>query len=137
MTGYNNFYEFGTDKTDPARYAGSLRTRPGTVQVDGLVKRPGTWDIDALLKLAPPEERVYRLRRMIGLYAFFYATFHFFSYVWLDQFFDWPEIVKDIAKRPFITVGVADCLLLIPLVTFSDRMIRRLGKRWRQLHRLV
>ncbi|MBS1191432.1 MAG: sulfite oxidase subunit YedY [Rhodocyclaceae bacterium] len=66
VTGYNNFYEFGTGKEDPARRAGSLRTRPWTVAVEGLVKRPATYDIDTLLKLAPPEERVYRLRCVEG-----------------------------------------------------------------------
>jgi sulfoxide reductase catalytic subunit YedY len=66
VTTYNNFYEFGTDKSDPARYAHTLRTRPWTVQMDGLVKNPGTWDIDKLLKLAPMEERIYRLRCVEG-----------------------------------------------------------------------
>lgn len=66
VTTYNNYYEFGTDKADPARTAGTLRTRPWTVQVDGLVKRPGTWDIEALLKLAPMQERIYRLRCVEG-----------------------------------------------------------------------
>jgi methionine sulfoxide reductase catalytic subunit len=63
---YNNFYEFGTDKSDPARNAGTLKTRPWTVQVEGEVKKPGTYDIDALLKLSPMEERIYRLRCVEG-----------------------------------------------------------------------
>jgi methionine sulfoxide reductase catalytic subunit len=63
---YNNFYEFGTDKSDPARYAGTLKTRPWTVQVEGEVKKPGTYDIDALLKLSAQEERIYRLRCVEG-----------------------------------------------------------------------
>ncbi len=65
-TGYNNFYEFGPDKGDPARLAGAMKIRPWTVQVDGEVRRPKTWDIDALLKLAPLEERIYRLRCVEG-----------------------------------------------------------------------
>ena len=65
-TSYNNFYEFGTDKADPARTAGSLRTRPWTVTVEGEVGKPGTFDIDSLLKLAPMEERIYRLRCVEG-----------------------------------------------------------------------
>ena len=65
-TSYNNFYEFGTDKGDPALYAGTLRTRPWTIRVDGEVKKPTTLDIDALLKLAPLEERIYRLRCVEG-----------------------------------------------------------------------
>ena len=66
VTSYNNFYEFGTDKDDPAEHAGSLRTRPWTVSVEGEVKRPKTYDIDELLKLAPLEERVYRMRCVEG-----------------------------------------------------------------------
>ncbi len=65
-TSYNNFYEFGTDKSDPARYAGTLRTRPWTVAIEGEVKKPMTLDIDSLLKLAPLEERIYRLRCVEG-----------------------------------------------------------------------
>lgn len=63
---YNNFYEFGTDKADPARNAGSLKTRPWTVAIEGEVKKPGVLDLDALLKLAPMEERIYRLRCVEG-----------------------------------------------------------------------
>ena len=63
---YNNFYEFGTDKYDPARTAGSLKTRPWTVAVEGEVKKPGTYDIESLLKLSPMEERIYRLRCVEG-----------------------------------------------------------------------
>ena len=66
VTGYNNFYEFGTDKSDPARHAGRLKTRPWTVAVEGEVRKPGTWDLDALLKLGPMEERIYRLRCVEG-----------------------------------------------------------------------
>lgn len=66
VTTYNNFYEFGTDKSDPARAAGSLKPRPWTVAVEGEVKKPRTYDIDELLKLAPMEERVYRLRCVEG-----------------------------------------------------------------------
>ncbi len=66
ITGYNNFYEFGTDKADPAANAGRLVTRPWTVQVDGEVLKPRTFDIDELLKLAPLEERIYRLRCVEG-----------------------------------------------------------------------
>ena len=65
-TSYNNFYEFGTDKSDPAQYAGTLKPRPWTVSIEGEVKKPMTLDLDALLKLAPLEERVYRLRCVEG-----------------------------------------------------------------------
>lgn len=66
VTSYNNFYEFGTDKSDPARNAHTLKTRPWTVSVEGLVNKPKVWDIDSLIKLAPLEERVYRLRCVEG-----------------------------------------------------------------------
>jgi sulfoxide reductase catalytic subunit YedY len=66
VTTYNNFYEFGTGKGDPAENAGSLKTRPWTVTIEGEVRQPRTWDIDALLKLAPLEERVYRMRCVEG-----------------------------------------------------------------------
>ena len=66
VTTYNNFYEFGTDKADPARHAGSLKTRPWAVVVEGECARPGTYDLEALLKLKPMEERIYRLRCVEG-----------------------------------------------------------------------
>jgi len=80
-----------------------------------------------------------RYRRMLGLFAFFYACVHFLSWAWLDQYFVLADIVQDVAKRPFITVGFASFLMLIPLaLTSTNAMIRRLGaKRWQQLHRLV
>lgn len=79
-----------------------------------------------------------RLRRMLGLFAFFYASLHFTTYIWLDKFFDLHDVVKDVGKRPFITVGFTAFVLLIPLaVTSTQGMIRRLGKRWGTLHRLI
>src|SRR5690348_12453741 len=80
-----------------------------------------------------------RFRRMTGLFAFFYGCLHFvITYLWLDKFFDWHEIVKDIAKRPFITIGFTSFMLMLPLALTSTRgWIRRLGgKRWQLLHRL-
>ncbi len=65
-TSYNNFYEFGTDKSDPAKYAHTLQTKPWTVEVEGLVKKPGRFDLESLLKLSPMEERIYRLRCVEG-----------------------------------------------------------------------
>ena len=80
-----------------------------------------------------------RFRRMFGLFAFFYVTLHFLTYIWLDKFFDLHEMLKDIAKRRFITVGFTGFLLLIPLaLTSTSGWIRRLGgKRWQVLHRLI
>ena len=78
------------------------------------------------------------LRRMLGLFAFFYASLHFTTYIFLDKFFDVNEMLKDIAKRKFITIGFTAFVLLIPLAATSTAgMIRRLGKRWLMLHRLI
>jgi len=80
-----------------------------------------------------------KLRRMAGLFAFFYAFLHFLAFLWFDHFFDLAEMWKDVLKRPFITVGFIAFVLLIPLaVTSTNGMIRRLGgKRWQWLHRLI
>jgi sulfoxide reductase heme-binding subunit YedZ len=79
-----------------------------------------------------------KLRRLIGLFGFFYVCLHFLTYLILDHFFDWRTIVEDIVERPYITVGFTALLLLIPLAFTSTKgWIRRLGKRWQMLHRLV
>ncbi len=80
-----------------------------------------------------------RFRRMLGLFAFLYACLHFTTYIWLDQFFDFANMVKDVQKRPFITAGFTGFVLLIPLaVTSTAWAVRKLGgKRWQWLHRLV
>lgn len=79
-----------------------------------------------------------RRRRMLGLFAFFYAFLHFTTYVWLDAFFDPATIVQDVFKRPFITVGFTAFVLLVPLaLTSTAAMQRRLGRRWLLLHRLA
>lgn len=79
-----------------------------------------------------------RFRRMLGLFVFFYIVLHFFTYAILDQGLDMQAIIEDIIKRPYITLGMSGLLLLIPLaVTSTKGMMRRLGKRWQKLHRLV
>lgn len=80
-----------------------------------------------------------RLRRMLGLFAFFYALLHVLTYLVLDQFFDWPAIAEDVFKRPYITVGFSVFLILLALAaTSTNAMVRRLGgKRWQALHRWV
>ena len=80
-----------------------------------------------------------RLRRMIGLFAFFYAFLHFTTFLWFDHFFDVQEMLADVVKRPFILVGFTAFVLLIPLaVTSTNGMVKRLGaKRWQWLHRLI
>lgn len=79
-----------------------------------------------------------RLRRMLGLFAFFYAALHFTAFLWFDHFFDLEAMWRDVLKRPFITVGFIAFVLLIPLAaTSTDAMIRKLGRRWQHLHRLI
>jgi len=88
----------------------------------------------AILKQSWPLQ----LRRMLGLYSFFYACLHLLTYLWFDQFFDWQEIANDILKRPFITAGITAWILLLPLaVTSTNGMMRRLGRRWKRLHRSI
>lgn len=106
----------------------------------------GTWTLVFLLLTLSitPLRRLTRqywliqYRRMVGLFAFFYVCLHFTTYLWLDQFFNLHSIYKDVYKRPFITAGFTAFLLLIPLAATSTRWaIRRLGKRWQALHRLI
>jgi methionine sulfoxide reductase heme-binding subunit len=80
-----------------------------------------------------------QFRRMLGLFAFFYGSMHLLTFVWLDKFFDVRDMLKDVAKRPFITAGFTAFMLMLPLaVTSTRKMIQRLGgKRWQQLHRLI
>ncbi|MFN8521607.1 MAG: protein-methionine-sulfoxide reductase heme-binding subunit MsrQ [Chloroflexota bacterium] len=80
-----------------------------------------------------------RIRRQLGLFAFFYASLHFLCYLVLDQFFDWRTIAEDISSRPFITLGFVAFLLLVPLaITSTSGWVRRLGyRRWTSLHRLA
>lgn len=90
------------------------------------------------LRRVTARNELIRLRRMLGLLAFFYACLHLLTWVVLDWFFDAASMVGDVMKRPFITVGMMTFLLLVPLAATSTAgMIRRLGKRWQQLHRLV
>ncbi|HEY0099468.1 MAG TPA: protein-methionine-sulfoxide reductase heme-binding subunit MsrQ [Pyrinomonadaceae bacterium] len=80
-----------------------------------------------------------KFRRMLGLYSFFYGSLHLLTYVWFDKFFSGREIIEDVTARPFITIGMASFLLLVPLaVTSTNGMIKRLGgKRWAKLHKLT
>lgn len=82
--------------------------------------------------------RIQAFRRMLGLYAFAYILLHFLFYLFVDQAFDWQQLAADIVKRPYITVGFTALLLLLPLAVTSTRAaMRRLGRRWQTLHRLV
>jgi sulfoxide reductase heme-binding subunit YedZ len=118
----------------------------GANPVEELIHRFGIWGLNFLLitLAVTPLRRLtgkgwlLRFRRMFGLFAFFYVLMHFLTYAGLDQRFDLSVIFEDIAERPFITVGFTAFLLLIPLAfTSTNAMMRRLGRRWQQLHRLV
>lgn len=118
----------------------------GANPIDEIADRTGEWTLRFLLitLLMTPLKRLtgwgwpIRMRRMLGLYAFFYACLHLLTYLWLDQFFDWSEIWLDILERPFITVGMLAFVLLLPLALTSNRfMVRKLGKNWKRLHRLA
>jgi sulfoxide reductase heme-binding subunit YedZ len=124
-------------------FNGNLTANP----IEYVTRYTGTWTLRFLLiTLAITPLRRFlkapdliRFRRMLGLYAFFYGFLHLVTYVWFDQFFDVAAIVKDVAKRPFITAGFTAFVLMLPLaVTSTAGWIRRLGgKRWQLLHRLV
>ena len=118
----------------------------GANPIEFITRSTGTWTLVLLLitlsvtplRRLTGQPTLIRYRRMLGLFAFFYACLHFTTYIWLDQFFEWPAIVKDVIKRPFITIGFACFVLLIPLaLTSTHAMQRRLKRRWQQLHRLV
>lgn len=115
--------------------------------IEFLTHSTGTWALVILLaSLAiTPLRKIkalnwtIKLRKMLGLYAFLYVCLHFAIYIGLDHFFDWARVGEDIAKRPYITVGFAAFVMLVPLALTSNKFsIRKLtGKRWQQLHWLV
>jgi sulfoxide reductase heme-binding subunit YedZ len=118
----------------------------GANPIEELIHSCGKWGLKFLLitLAVTPLRRLtgwnwlIRFRRMLGLFAFFYILLHFLVYAGLDQRFDLAVILEDIAERPYITIGMAALVLLIPLaVTSTNGMMRRLGRRWKQLHRLV
>lgn len=126
---------------------GAWRDALGANPIEAITHATGEWTLRFLLLglAVTPLRRLtgldwlMRLRRMLGLYAFFYACLHLMTYLWLDQFFDWGGIVHDIGKRPFITVGFLAVVLLAPLAATSFNVAMRLlgGRRWQALHRLV
>ena len=118
----------------------------GANPIEKITHRTGWWALVLLtvtLSVTPVrrlagQSSLMRYRRLLGLFAFFYATLHFLTYLVLDQFFGWGYILEDIAERPFITVGFATWLILLTLaVTSTTGWIRRLRKNWRRLHRMV
>jgi len=124
-------------------YSGNLGANP----IEVITHATGDWTIRFLLitlsvtplRKLTRQPWLIRFRRMFGLFAFFYGVLHFLTYIWLDKFFNFHEMLADIAKRRFITVGFTGFLLLIPLaLTSTAGWIRRLGgKRWQMLHRLI
>jgi sulfoxide reductase heme-binding subunit YedZ len=126
---------------------GALANTLGANPAEALIRATGDWTLRFLcltLAVTPLRETfklpaLARFRRMLGLFAYFYVLLHFASYGWLDMGFDFAEIAKDIAKRPFILVGFSAFLLLTPLAATSfNRAVKALGaKRWQALHKLV
>jgi len=125
---------------------GAFNNLLGANPVEAMTRTTGDWTLYFLLitlTVTPLRKLsgwswLLRYRRMLGLFAFFYACMHFLTYVWFDQFFDLGDIVADIIKRPFITVGFICLLALLPLaVTSTNKMMRRLGRNWKRLHQLI
>jgi sulfoxide reductase heme-binding subunit YedZ len=118
----------------------------GVNPIETLTHFTGSWALIILLaslSVTPLRKltgwhQLIKFRRLLGLFAFFYAVLHFTIYLVLDHFFDWQAILKDIVKRPYVTVGFSALVIMTPLAaTSTAAMIRRFGKRWQQLHRLV
>lgn len=124
-----------------------LTDRLGANPIEAVTRETGLWALRFLwitLLISPLRwltgwNKLTLFRRMVGLYVFFYASLHMLLYLWLDQYFDINDIIKDIIKRPFITIGFFSFAALIPLVlTSNNAMVKRLGgRRWKQLHRLT
>lgn len=134
---------FGAHPTDMSEWGAGLGANP----IEKITHVTGDWTLRFLLitlAITPLRQLLrfpvlIRFRRMFGLFAFFYACLHLTTYIWLDKFFNVNEMLRDIGKRKFITIGLAGFLLLVPLaLTSTAGWIRRLGgKRWQALHRLI
>jgi sulfoxide reductase heme-binding subunit YedZ len=125
---------------------GLLTANLGANPAEAIQLTTGSWALQFLLiTLAiTPARRLtgwnalIQYRRMLGLFAFFYGCLHFTSYIVLDRYFDWGSVIGDVRKRPFITVGFTAWLLMVPLALTSTKgWIRRLGRKWQTLHRLI
>ncbi len=123
-------------------FTGDLGANP----IEEITHRTGDWSLRILLAAlaVTPIRRVtgwndiVKVRRLVGLFAFFWVCLHFLTYIVLDQFFGWSYIVEDVLERPYITAGFTAFVLMIPLaVTSTKGWIRRLGKRWTRLHKLI
>jgi sulfoxide reductase heme-binding subunit YedZ len=118
----------------------------GANPLEAITRNTGDWTLYLLcitLSITPLRRLtgwiwLIALRRMMGLFTFFYASLHFLAFLWFDHFFDVQAMLLDVVKRPFIAMGFATFLLLLPLaITSTNRMMRRLGKRWKTLHQLI
>jgi len=118
----------------------------GANPVEYILHSTGFWTLTFLmitLSVTPLRKikglnKLIQLRRMLGLYAFFYGILHFGIYLGIDRFFEWDEIVKDLTERPYITLGFTGLMLLVPLaLTSTNKSMRKMGKRWGKLHRLI
>ena len=128
-------------------FYGTVTNNLGANPAEYLIRSTGDWTLRFLcivlavtpLRVLTSTPQLARLRRMLGLFVYFYVVLHLLSYSWFDMGFDVPDIAKDIAKRPFILVGFSAFVLLTPLAATSfNRAIKALGgKRWQLLHRLV
>ena len=128
-------------------FYGAFTNNLGANPAEYLIRSTGDWTLRFLcivlavtpLRVLTSTPQLARLRRMLGLFVYFYVVLHLLSYSWFDMGFDVPDIAKDIAKRPFILVGFSAFVLLTPLAATSfNRAIKALGgKRWQLLHRLV
>ena len=128
-------------------FYGAVTNNLGANPAEYLIRSTGDWTLRFLcivlavtpLRVLTSTPQLARLRRMLGLFVYFYVVLHLLSYSWFDMGFDVPDIAKDIAKRPFILVGFSAFVLLTPLAATSfNRAIKALGgKRWQLLHRLV
>ena len=126
---------------------GAFNDALGANPAEYLIRSTGEWALRFLcftlaitpLRVIAGLPELLRIRRMLGLFVYFYASIHLLSYSWLDMGFEWVDITADIAKRPFILVGFTAFVLLTPLAATSfDRAIRNLGaRRWQMLHRVL
>ncbi|MCB1582859.1 MAG: protein-methionine-sulfoxide reductase heme-binding subunit MsrQ [Marinicella sp.] len=114
--------------------------------IEELLHRTGIWALRILLltlamtplKFLTSQFIFIRLRRMTGLFTFFYATLHLTIYLWLDLEFNWPHFFEDVLERPYITVGMLAWMLMLPMAITSNKfMLKKLGKKWKTIHRMV
>ena len=126
--------------------AGAITGQLGTNPIELITRSTGTWTLVFLcctLAVSPVRQItgwawLAKLRRLLGLFTYFYVCLHLTTWIWFDQWFDLSDMIRDVIKRPFITVGMAAFLLLTPLALSSNKAaMKRLGRRWAVLHRLV